>query len=76
MTSAGPEEEDVTLKQGSAIDQQKAPCDGTDLEDDSGVDVETVCVECFKFLRALAKDYFEIQTRYTKFDYHRSIWIM
>ena len=63
MTSADPGEEDVTLMQGSAIDQQKALCDGTDSEDDCGVDVETVCVECFKFLKALAKDYLEIQTR-------------
>ena len=66
MTSADPGEEDVTLKQGSAIDHQKPLCDGTDSEDDSGVDVEIVCVECFKFLKALAKDYFEIQTRWDK----------
>ena len=26
-------------------------------------DVATVCVECFKFLKALAKDYTEVQER-------------
>ena len=62
MTSAGPVEEDVMSNQGSALVRQKALCDGT--EDDGGADVETVCVECFKFLKALAKDYFEIQIRY------------
>ena len=63
VTSAGPGEEDVMSKQGSAIVRQKALCDGTDSEDNSGIDDETVCVECFKFLKALAKDYFEIQAR-------------
>ena len=26
-------------------------------------DIESVCVECFKFLKALAKDYFQVQER-------------
>ena len=49
VTRADSGEEDVKSKQGSAIVQQRI--------------VESVCVECFKFLKALAKDHFEIQTR-------------
>ena len=33
----------------------------TDSENSS--DIATVCVECFKFLKALAKDYTEVQER-------------
>ena len=33
-------------------------------DDEDSTDVETVCVECFKFLKALAKDYVEVQQRY------------
>ena len=34
-----------------------------DNDDGDSEDVETVCVECFTFLKALAKDYLEVQTR-------------
>jgi hypothetical protein len=63
ISSTAPGEDDGMSKQGygSAIVRQKAVGGGT--EDDSGADLETVCVECFKFLKALAKDYFEIQMR-------------
>lgn len=30
-------------------------------------DLEPLCVECFKFLKALAKNYVEVQERYTCF---------
>ena len=33
-----------------------------DIEEST--DIGTVCVECFKFLKALAKDYTEVQERY------------
>jgi hypothetical protein len=31
---------------------------------EDSTDIATVCVECFKFLKALAKDYTEVQERY------------
>ena len=33
-------------------------------DSEQSTDIGTVCVECFKFLRALAKDYTEVQERY------------
>lgn len=33
------------------------------FEDEDNVDVEAVCVECFRFLKALAKEYLEVQSR-------------
>ena len=35
--------------------------------DDDGDDIETLCVECFNFLKALIKDHFEVQTRWVYF---------
>ena len=32
-------------------------------ESEDSTDVGTVCVECFKFLKALAKDYTDVQER-------------
>jgi hypothetical protein len=32
-------------------------------ESEDSTDIATVCVECFKFLKALAKDYTEVQER-------------
>jgi hypothetical protein len=63
VARTAPGEDDGMSKQGpgSAIVQQKGFGSGT--EDDSDADLETVCLECFKFLKALAKDYFEIQMR-------------
>ena len=41
--------------------RKKASLPHTDSENSS--DIATVCVECFKFLKALAKDYTEVQER-------------
>ena len=57
VTSADTEE-DVKLQESVTMIQQKALQGG-----DSNISVETVCVECFNFLKALAKDYFEIKMR-------------
>lgn len=35
----------------------------SDLIDSDSATVETLCMECFKFLKALAKDFFEVQER-------------
>ena len=32
-------------------------------EDDNRTDIEMVCMECFRFLKALANDYIEVQER-------------
>ena len=32
-------------------------------DSEGSTDIATVCVECFKFLKALAKDYTEVQER-------------
>ena len=54
-------EEEVKVKQRSFIRQKKTVvC----RDDDDRTDVGMVCVECFKFLKALAKDYSEVQERY------------
>ena len=39
------------------------------FEDEDDVDVEAVCVECFRFLKALAKEYPEVQSRYFNLTY-------
>ena len=58
----------TTRKRKSAVSQ----VDGED-----STDIGTVCVECFKFLKALAKDYTDVQERYdtcTKTDFVTSIY--
>lgn len=60
MTSADPGEE-VKSKQGFTMVGQN-PVDDASGEDSITL-VEAVCVKCFEFLKALAKDYFEVQTR-------------
>lgn len=32
-------------------------------ENEDSTDIATVCIECFKFLKALAKDYTDVQER-------------
>ena len=44
----------------AAIKRQRSYSESIDSDSAS---VETVCMECFKFLKALAKDFFEVQER-------------
>ena len=53
--------EEVNVKQRSFIRQKKTVYHG---DDDDRTDVGMVCIECFKFLKALAKNYTEVQKRY------------
>ena len=57
----GAVKDEVKMKQRSFIRQRK-----TVISDDRNdrTDVEMVCIECFKFLKALAKEYSEVQERY------------
>lgn len=55
------EDEEVKSKQASSR-RKKTVRHG---DGDDSTDVGTVCVECFRFLKALAKDYVEAQQRYT-----------
>ena len=63
----GGDGEEVRLKPMSHSRHKKVVIHG---DDDSRTDVEKVCVECFKFLKALAKDYSEVQERYARISTH------
>ena len=54
--------EEVKVKQRSFIRRKKTVYRGDDAD---RTDVGMVCIECFKFLKALAKEHFEVQERYT-----------
>ena len=47
-------------RQGATIRKQRTL---SEVDDHDNADIESVCVECFKFLKALAKDYFQVQER-------------
>ena len=56
------EEDSVQSKrQGATIRHQRTL---SECDDHDNVDIESVCVECFKFLKAIAKDYSQVQERY------------
>lgn len=56
------EDSEVKSKQGSALRRKKAVLSTSDDAADKN-NVAAVCVECFKFLKAVAKDFVEVQTR-------------
>ena len=53
--SDGVRKKATTRKRKSAVSQS---------EGEESTDIGTVCVECFKFLKALAKDYIDVKERY------------
>ena len=56
------------VKSKSTTKRKKTPVAQMEGEDSS--DVGTVCVECFKFLKALAMDYVDVQERYGFYNRH------
>ena len=55
------EDNEKTKRQAAIIRQRSAL---SELEDHSeNATIEAVSIECFKFLKALAKDFFEVQER-------------
>ena len=56
-------DEDAESKIGSRATISRQITLLQDNDDGDSEDVEAVCVECFTFLKALAKDYLEVQTR-------------
>ena len=54
-------EDDQQVKRQVAIIRQRTVSDLHDHGDDATI--ETICMECFKFLKALAKDFFDVQER-------------
>ena len=54
-------EDDQQAKRQVAIIRQRTVSDLHDHSDNATI--EAVCMECFKFLKALAKDFFDVQER-------------
>ena len=56
------EDDEKTKRQAAIIHPRQRTL--SELDDHGGsATVEIVCMECFKFLKALAKDFFEVQER-------------
>ena len=47
-------------RQGAAIRRQRNPSD-IDIDENDSASPEAVCVECFRFLKAVAKGYSQVQ---------------
>ena len=54
-------EDDQQMKRQVAFIRQRTVSDVHEHGDDATI--EAVCMECFKFLKALAKDFFDVQER-------------
>ena len=55
-------EDDDKAKRQVAVLRQRTRSE-VDESDSASTSIEAVCTACFKFLKALAKDFFEVQQR-------------